>query len=52
VLLRLDGLSLVAKADVVAEVIRDRGPELVGAFSVISPGAVRIRRPASDSGTP
>jgi len=52
VLLRLDGLTPAAKAEVVAEVIRDRGPELIGAFSVISPGAVRVRRPASDSGTP
>jgi predicted nuclease of predicted toxin-antitoxin system len=45
VLLRLDGLSLADKADIVATVLMQRGQELHGAFSVISPGIVRIRRP-------
>lgn len=43
VLLRLHGLSNAAKADVVAEVFRDRVADLPGGFSVISPGMVRIR---------
>ena len=44
VLLRLGGLSPAEKAETVANVLRDHGPELTGAFSVVSPGAVRIRR--------
>ena len=32
------------KAEVVAEVCRDRTTELIGAFSVVSPGQVRVRR--------
>jgi hypothetical protein len=46
VLLRLAGLANVTKAEIVAEVCRDRTAELIGAFSVISPGQVRIRRKA------
>jgi predicted nuclease of predicted toxin-antitoxin system len=46
ILLRLAGLANVTKAAVVAEVCRDRSAELTGAFSVISPGQVRIRRRA------
>jgi predicted nuclease of predicted toxin-antitoxin system len=44
VLLRLAGLSNTTKAEIVAEVCRDRASELFRAFSVISPGQVRIRR--------
>jgi predicted nuclease of predicted toxin-antitoxin system len=44
VLLRLAGLPNAAKAEVVAEVFRDRAADLPGAFSVISPGVVRIRQ--------
>lgn len=44
VLVRLAGLSEDAKAEIVAEVFRDREQELVGGFAVISPGIVRIRR--------
>ncbi len=44
VLLRLAGLANVTKAEIVAEVCRDRTVELIGAFSVVSPGQVRIRR--------
>ena len=43
-LLRLAGLANATKAEIVAEVCRDRAAELIGAFSVISPGQVRIRR--------
>jgi predicted nuclease of predicted toxin-antitoxin system len=46
VLLRLAGLANVTKAEIVAEVCRDRTAELIGAFSVVSPGQVRIRRKA------
>ena len=44
VLLRLAGLSSETKAEIVADVLRDRAAELPQAFSVISPGMVRIRR--------
>ncbi|HJT79513.1 MAG TPA: DUF5615 family PIN-like protein [Gemmataceae bacterium] len=44
VLLRLAGLANTAKADIVAEVFRDRAAELPGAFSVVSPGVIRIRQ--------
>jgi predicted nuclease of predicted toxin-antitoxin system len=43
VLIRLAGLSLDAKAEAIATVFRDHASEVVGAFSVISPGSVRIR---------
>lgn len=44
VLIRLDGLSSDGKAILVSDVLKMRGDEMVGAFSVISPGTVRIRR--------
>lgn len=44
VLLRLAGLANATKAEIVGEVCRDRAAELIGAFSVVSPGQVRIRR--------
>ena len=44
VLIRLAGLSNLTKAAIVAEALRDRGEEFVNAFSVISPGLIRIRR--------
>jgi predicted nuclease of predicted toxin-antitoxin system len=44
VLLRLAGLANATKAEIVAEVCRDRGAALVGAFSVVSPGQLRIRQ--------
>ena len=43
VLLRLAGLANRTKGEIVAEVCRIRGAELIGSFSVISPGQVRIR---------
>ncbi len=43
-LLRVAGLANATKAELVAKVCRDRAAELVGAFSVVSPGQVRIRR--------
>jgi len=44
VLLRLAGLANVTKAEIVAEVCRLRAAELIGSFTVVSPGQVRIRR--------
>ena len=44
VLVRLAGLSPHAKARMVSTVFANRGNELLNAFSVISPGRVRIRR--------
>jgi predicted nuclease of predicted toxin-antitoxin system len=44
VLLRLAGLANVTKAEIVAEICREHTAELTGAFSVVSPGQVRIRR--------
>lgn len=46
VLIRLAGLSVERKAEIVSEVFRERGSEFAHAFSVISPGKVRIRRQA------
>jgi predicted nuclease of predicted toxin-antitoxin system len=45
VLLRLAGLANEIKAQIVAEVCRERAEVLPGAFSVIAAGQVRIRRP-------
>lgn len=42
-LLRLSGLSPSRKADMVALVLQAHSSELVGAFSVVSSGTVRIR---------
>lgn len=44
VLLRLAGLAPETRAEIVADVLRERAAELPQAFSVISPGMVRIRR--------
>jgi predicted nuclease of predicted toxin-antitoxin system len=44
ILVRLAGLANATKAAIVAEVCRERAAELIGAFSVVSPGQVRIRR--------
>jgi len=52
VLIRLAGLPLLLKAEMVAKVLQDRAAELPGAFSVISPGAVRIRKPAESEPGP
>ena len=46
ILIRLSGLSAPSKARIVAEAIRTHGEEMKHAFTVISPGMVRIRREA------
>jgi predicted nuclease of predicted toxin-antitoxin system len=43
VLLRLAGLPVLAKGDIVVEALRDHAAAMPGAFSVVSPGLVRIR---------
>ena len=43
VLIRLAGLSPTRKAEIVVSAIKKHGPELKHSFSVITPGAVRIR---------
>ncbi len=43
VLTRLAGLSAERKAEIVSEVLQERGAEFAHAFTVISPGRVRIR---------
>lgn len=44
VLVRLAGLSPMAKAEIVASGIAEHGAELIRAFTVISAGLIRIRR--------
>src|SRR5437016_7621101 len=44
ILIRLSGLSNQMKAGLIAEALRERGAEFVNAFSVISPGMIRVRR--------
>ena len=46
-LLRLGGLSTRLKVEVVAAAVQDHAESLLGAFSVITPGTVRIRRKLS-----
>jgi predicted nuclease of predicted toxin-antitoxin system len=44
ILIRLPGLSPQLKAVIVSEAIRVHGDDMLHAFTVISPGMVRIRR--------
>ncbi len=43
VLIRLAGLSPTVKAEIVASTIKKHGTELKNSFSVVTPGAIRIR---------
>jgi len=52
VLIRLAGLSASRKADIVASALAAHGQELPGAFTVVSPGAIRIRRRSSKPRSP
>jgi predicted nuclease of predicted toxin-antitoxin system len=45
---RLEGLPNAVKAAVVAEAMRAYGKDMAGAFSVVSPDSVRVRRPSGD----
>ncbi len=49
ILLRLAGISPERKAEIVAAALAAHGGEMEHAFTVIAPGAVRIRRPAGQS---
>lgn len=42
-LLRLHGLSLARKAELVVSAIQEHGPELKGAFTVVTSEKIRIR---------
>jgi len=44
VLIRLSGLSTTRKAEIVSQVISQHEEELLGAFTVITPSTVRIRK--------
>lgn len=44
-LLRLTGLPSATKADAVKRAVGQHGREMAGAFTVLSPGLVRIRPP-------
>jgi predicted nuclease of predicted toxin-antitoxin system len=44
ILVRLAGLSVERKQSVVSRTLAHHAPELAGAFTVLSPGMVRIRR--------
>lgn len=44
VLIRLAGLSARSKVDIIASAINSYGKEMEEAFTVITPGAMRIRR--------
>ena len=42
-LIRLAGLSAAAKAALVSSVVRSQGERLIRAFTVVTPGMVRVR---------
>lgn len=42
-LMRLAGLSPASKAELVSSLVRDHGGQLMHAFTVITPGMVRVR---------
>lgn len=44
-LVRLSGLTPDDKAELVAGAVRDHGSQMLGAFTVVSPGVIRIRPP-------
>jgi predicted nuclease of predicted toxin-antitoxin system len=52
VLVRLAGLAPAKKAETVSHVFRDHQSELAGAFCVVAPGAVRIRRSSAPGQQP
>jgi predicted nuclease of predicted toxin-antitoxin system len=46
-LLRLAGLAPERKASIISKVVLKHLPELKGAFSVVAPGQIRIRKPGT-----
>jgi hypothetical protein len=47
VLIRLSGLSTINKMDIIIYVINQHNNELLGAFTVITPRSIRIRKISS-----
>jgi predicted nuclease of predicted toxin-antitoxin system len=47
VLVRLDGLDNGTKAEILSKALSDYGADLPGAFAVVLPDSVRLRRPSS-----
>lgn len=51
-LIRLAGLPIERKSDIVSAAVRGYGQAMCGAFTVITPGVVRLRRPfTAESGS-
>ena len=44
ILCRLEGLKSKTKTEIVLQIVTDHQNELVGSFTVISPGSVKIRK--------
>ena len=44
-LIRLAGLTAAQKSDLISDAFREHAHEMIGAFTVVSPGMVRIRPP-------
>ncbi|WP_193197534.1 DUF5615 family PIN-like protein [Nostoc sp. MG11] len=44
VLIRLSGLSTISKAEIVTRAVNEHADELLGAFTVITPTNIRIRK--------
>ncbi len=44
-LIRLEGIDNHSKAEIVSQAVRTNETELPGAFAVLSPNSVRLRRP-------
>ena len=44
-LVRLEGLDSAAKAEVVSRAVQENAADLLGAFAVVTPDLVRLRRP-------
>jgi predicted nuclease of predicted toxin-antitoxin system len=44
ILLRLEGLSNDKKAEMMSQILKEREKELAEAFTVITPGVIRIRK--------
>src|SRR6266446_4856328 len=47
VLVRLEGLTAASKASIVSDAMMNHGSEMKEAFTVVSPGLLRIRHPDS-----
>jgi len=45
-LVRLEGLDNVTKAEIVSQAVRDNETDLPGSFAVVSPDFVRLRGPS------